>query len=99
MNTKNILSRRSFLKAGITVAAAAPILSLAAGFPSPGRPRSAFDGGREWWFQARYGMFVHWGLYAINGWHEQDHWRRRIPRAEYVKLQQQWNPVNFNPDH
>ena len=99
MKPNPFISRRAFLKAGITVAAAAPILSLAAGFPSPGRPRSAFDGGREWWFQARYGMFVHWGLYAINGWHEQDHWRRRIPRAEYVKLQQQWNPVNFNPDH
>jgi alpha-L-fucosidase len=43
-------------------------------------------------------MFVHWGLYAIHGWHEQDQWRRRIPRAEYVKLAQQWNPVKFNPD-
>ncbi len=43
-------------------------------------------------------MFVHWGLYAIPGWHEQHQWRARVPRAEFVKLAQQWNPVNFDPD-
>jgi len=43
-------------------------------------------------------MFVHWGIYAINGWHEQDQWRRRIPRVEYIKLAQRWNPVKFDPD-
>lgn len=57
-----------------------------------------FGDGRDWWFQKRFGMFVHWGLYAIEGWHEQDQWRRRIPRSEYVKLAQRWNPVKFDPD-
>lgn len=64
--------------------------------PTKGAPR--FGDGRDWWFEKRFGMFVHWGVYAINGWHEQDQWRRRIPRAEYQQLQQQWNPVKFNPD-
>ncbi|MFO7924245.1 MAG: alpha-L-fucosidase, partial [Bacteroidales bacterium] len=26
---------------------------------------------RDWFFEKRFGMFVHWGLYAIPGWHEQ----------------------------
>lgn len=57
-----------------------------------------FGDQRDWWFQKRFGMFVHWGLYAIPGWHEQDQWRRRIPRADYVKLAQQWNPVHFEAE-
>jgi alpha-L-fucosidase len=48
--------------------------------------------------QHRFGMFVHWGLYAINGWHEQEMWRRRVSREEYIPLIDKWNPVNFNPD-
>lgn len=57
-----------------------------------------FGDGRDWFFQKRFGMFVHWGLYSIHGWHEQEQWRRRVPRSEYVKLAQQWNPVRFNPE-
>ena len=43
-------------------------------------------------------MFVHWGLYAIHGLHEQEQWRYRVPRAEYQKLAQQWNPVKYDPN-
>jgi alpha-L-fucosidase len=58
-----------------------------------------FGDGRDWFFDARFGMFIHWGLYAIPAWHEQYQWRARVPRNEYEKLAQQWNPVKFNPDH
>ncbi|HTP33611.1 MAG TPA: alpha-L-fucosidase, partial [Candidatus Acidoferrales bacterium] len=64
--------------------------------PLPLAPR--FGDGRDWWFQRRFGMFVHWGIYAIHGIHEQEQWRFRVPRAEYVKLQQQWNPVKYDPN-
>lgn len=57
-----------------------------------------FGDGRDWFFENRYGMFVHWGLYSILGWHEQHQWRGRVPRAEYEKLAQQWNPAKFNPE-
>jgi len=57
-----------------------------------------FGDGRDWFFENRYGMFVHWGLYSIPGWHEQHQWRARVPRAEYEKLALQWNPVKFNPE-
>lgn len=53
---------------------------------------------RDWFTEKRFGMFIHWGLYSLNAWHEQDQWRRRIPRAEYVQLKDEFNPVNFNPD-
>ena len=57
-----------------------------------------FGDGRDWFFENRYGMFVHWGLYSIPGWHEQHQWRARVPRAEYEKLAKQWNPTKFNPE-
>ncbi len=43
-------------------------------------------------------MFVHWGLYAIPGFHEQHQQRLKTPFEEYVALAEEWNPVNFDPD-
>ncbi|MBI5393944.1 MAG: alpha-L-fucosidase [Verrucomicrobia bacterium] len=96
-------SRRDFIKCA-TAAAAASVLSLrrivAAARAEEKAPKLAprFGDGRDWWFEKRFGMFVHWGLYAIHGFHEQEQWRARVPRSEYVKLAKQWNPVKFNPD-
>ncbi|MCX7824087.1 MAG: alpha-L-fucosidase [Verrucomicrobiae bacterium] len=64
---------------------------------APRRPKR-FGDGRDWFFEKRFGMFVHWGLYAIHGFHEQEQWRARVPRAEFVKLARRWNPVKFKPD-
>lgn len=61
------------------------------------RPKR-FGDGRDWFFQKRFGLFVHWGVYAIPAWHEQHQWRYRVARDEYVKLAAQWNPTGFNPD-
>lgn len=46
----------------------------------------------------RFGMFVHWGIYAVPAWHEQAQWRRHIPQAEYIKYKDLFNPAHFNPD-
>jgi alpha-L-fucosidase len=57
-----------------------------------------FSDGRAWFPQARFGLFVHWGLYAIPAWHEQMQWRAGVPRCEYEKLARQFNPTGFDPD-
>ena len=46
----------------------------------------------HWWQEARFGMFVHWGLYAQLGRHEWVMNRERIPMAEYEKLADTWKP-------
>ena len=102
------MNRRSFLSStGALFAASGFVPRLLAANPGaspstslPEIPNLAprFGDGRDWWFEKRFGMFVHWGLYAIHGWHEQEQWRQRIPRAKYEQLQKQWNPVKFNPD-
>lgn len=45
-----------------------------------------------WWHEARFGMFVHWGLYAQLGRHEWVMNRERIPVDEYEKLADTWKP-------
>jgi len=57
-----------------------------------------FNDGRDWFFERRFGLFIHWGLYAIPAWHEQVQWRKPMPKDEYVKLKDQFNPVKFDPD-
>lgn len=62
------------------------------------------DARMEWWREARFGMFIHWGLYAIPAgeWKGQtDHaeWIResaQIPLDEYDKFVGQFNPVKFD---
>ncbi|MBW3622994.1 MAG: alpha-L-fucosidase [Armatimonadetes bacterium] len=57
-----------------------------------------FGDGRDAFFEKRFGLFLHWGLYAIPGWHEQHQWRGRVPREEYAKLAARWNPTAYDPD-
>jgi alpha-L-fucosidase len=45
-----------------------------------------------WFRAARFGMFIHWGLYAQLGRHEWAMNLERIPLAEYEKLADTWHP-------
>ncbi|HHW09116.1 MAG TPA: glycoside hydrolase [Firmicutes bacterium] len=57
-----------------------------------------FNDARDWFFEKRFGLFVHWGLYAIPAWHEQILWRTKMKRSEYEKLRHSFNPTRFDPD-
>ncbi len=46
----------------------------------------------------RFGLFVHWGLYAIKGWHEQETWRWPLGRKDYEAYLPQFNPQLFDPE-
>ncbi|HVN79982.1 MAG TPA: alpha-L-fucosidase [Terriglobia bacterium] len=50
----------------------------------------------QWWREARFGMFVHWGVYAIPGRGEWVMWNERIPFREYSKLADRFNPRKFD---
>ncbi|MBT4814288.1 MAG: alpha-L-fucosidase, partial [Lentisphaerae bacterium] len=60
----------------------------------------------EAWRQARFGLFIHWGIYSIPGgiWQgkrieklgEQIQRHARIPQQEYAALAEQFNPVQFD---
>ena len=52
----------------------------------------------EWWRQARFGMFMHWGVYSIPGRGEWVQFSEQIPTDEYAKLADQFHPEHFDPD-
>lgn len=62
----------------------------------------------KWWREARFGMFIHWGLYAVpagtwNGARTQGlgEWIMhdlKIPVADYAALAHQFDPVQFNAE-
>src|SRR5688572_6861086 len=61
-----------------------------------------------WWREARFGMFIHWGVYAVpagtyNGQriNRIGEWimnRGKIPVDVYKQFAAQFNPVNYDPD-
>ncbi len=73
----------------------------------PGETPEEMDQRMEWWRTGKFGMFVHWGLYAIPAgeWKGEKvpgigEWimhRAKIPVPEYEPLQKQFNPVKYNP--
>ncbi len=50
-----------------------------------------------WWRDARFGMFIHWGLYALPARHEWVRNRERITNEEYQKYFEHFNPDLYNP--
>ena len=46
----------------------------------------------KWWHEARFGMFIHFGLYSVLGRHEWAMEEEGIPVDEYQKLAEQFNP-------
>lgn len=51
----------------------------------------------DWFREARFGLFIHWGVYSQIG---REEWARellQIPWAEYQKYARNFNPVNYNP--
>ncbi|MBS7648806.1 alpha-L-fucosidase [Candidatus Bathyarchaeota archaeon] len=52
----------------------------------------------KWWIEARFGMFIHWGLYSILKRGEWVMFFERIPKAEYARLALKFKPVRFNAD-
>ncbi len=51
----------------------------------------------EWWQNARFGMFIHWGLYALAARHEWVKKNERITDNDYQKYFDHFNPDLFNP--
>jgi alpha-L-fucosidase len=52
---------------------------------------------REWFQDARFGLFIHWGVYSILGDGEWVMNNQRIPIKTYEKLPAFFNPTEFNP--
>jgi len=79
--------------------------------PDPAKSQAgcdARDARIAWWRDGRFGMFIHWGLYAvpagewkgekISGIGEWIMNRAKIPVTEYAKFADQFNPTKFDAE-
>jgi alpha-L-fucosidase len=60
------------------------------------KPTPANLAAREWFQDARFGMFVHWGVYSVLGDGEWVMNNKKIPVADYEKLPALFNPTEFD---
>jgi hypothetical protein len=51
---------------------------------------------REWFQDARFGMFIHWGVYSVPSDGEWYMEQKHVPVVEYEKFAPQFNPTQFN---
>ncbi len=90
MKTRSASLTRKLLGAALAAALALP--SAVAQPPDPNSART------QWFRDAKFGIFIHWGVYSVIGRHE---WARQIfqiPQAEYDTYARRFNPVNFDAD-
>jgi alpha-L-fucosidase len=97
---------KRFLLPSLALLAAVTICPLSARAALPEETKEQTDQRMGWWRDAKFGMFIHWGLYAIpagewNGvkvpglgeWIQSG---GKIPEPDYAKLQHQFNPVKYD---
>jgi alpha-L-fucosidase len=84
--------RFSSLAAAVLIAASLPASAQPSQPPLPEAERT------RWFREAKFGMFIHWGVYAVIGRHEWIRHQAQIPQAEYDRYARRFNPVRFNAD-
>ena len=60
--------------------------------------REAYDRRMEWYRDARFGMFIHWGLYAMPARHEWVKSREKMSDEHYNRYKNLFNPDLYNPE-
>ncbi|HUI56400.1 MAG TPA: alpha-L-fucosidase [Bryobacteraceae bacterium] len=86
----------NWMAAGAAAATAVPAV-YAQGRPgaAPAPPQigdSTREARMKWWHEARFGMFIHWGLYSTLGRHEWAMEQEGIPVAEYEQQAKLFKP-------
>ena len=82
--------------------------ALGASFCSAEETKARHDARMAWWREAKFGMFIHWGVYSVPAGYYNGkpvpgigEWimnRGKIPMAEYQAYAKEFNPTNFNAE-
>jgi alpha-L-fucosidase len=101
---------RQIAAIALSVSALAASITTIAGQTAAQDParNAVYDARVQWFRDAKFGLFIHWGLYAIPAgeWHGKrspglGEWvmnRSKIPVREYEALASRFNPTKFNAD-
>ena len=95
--------KKSFILLALLCLAALPLRSHAGEATETKEQR---DARMAWWREAKFGMFIHWGVYSVPAgfYHDKPvagigEWimnRGKIPMAEYQSFAKEFNPVKFD---
>ena len=59
--------------------------------------RTAYEKRMQWFVQARFGMFIHWGLYAVPARGEWVRSNERMPEEKYMPFFREFDPSAADP--
>src|SRR5699024_9721761 len=59
--------------------------------------REAYNRRMEWYLDARFGMFIHWGLYSIAAREEWLRSTEEITKEDYMKYFEEFDPCDYDP--
>jgi alpha-L-fucosidase len=79
-----------------TACAYALILAGSAVSGAHAEPANASEAARAWFQDAKFGMFIHWGVYSVPARGEWVMEHEHIPVHEYEKFAAQFNPTQFS---
>jgi alpha-L-fucosidase len=88
------MTRRSMLALSAAAAAAG---ALQGADEPPYHPAPENLRARDWFQDARFGLFIHWGVYSVLGMGEWVMNNTQMPVREYEKLPARFNPVKYDP--
>ncbi|MDR0901992.1 MAG: alpha-L-fucosidase, partial [Opitutaceae bacterium] len=89
-----------FRNISVSALASAPVAAEPDGDSVPSWARETGKQKEErmaWWTHDRFGMFIHWGAYALAARHEQVKGKEKISDADYQKYFDYFNPDLYNP--
>jgi alpha-L-fucosidase len=95
--TGGLILGRRFTAAAADTGSSPPVPGWLAGDPEAYAkdPRAAAI---EWMRRAKFGLFLHYGLYSLEGRHEWLQLREKIPVATYAKLKDRFTAEKFDAD-
>lgn len=83
------------------------LVFLLSSFSQIENKKTAAENRMQWWNEAKFGLFIHWGVYSVPAgiYKGKDipggEWimhNAKIPVAEYKKYASEFNPVNYDPE-
>ncbi|MEI6606936.1 MAG: alpha-L-fucosidase [Verrucomicrobiota bacterium] len=97
-----------FLGAALVVMTALiPVAEALEGDPYASETPAQHEARMSWWHEAKFGMFIHWGVYAVPAGTYKDKqigdigewimWNAKIPVHDYREFAQHFNPDKYDP--
>jgi len=96
------------LKVAFLIATAIGTMGVGTQAEEPNETPEQRDARMSWWREAKFGMFIHWGVYSVPAGFYQGkpvggigEWimnRGKIPCAEYQAFAKEFNPVKFDAE-